>query len=247
MKVDLYTIQARLMPAYITLLPLAIGIQTWLPEGAILEILGVVLVAPTLFAVLLAHLGRDRGFRLQNRLWSEWGGAPTTQLLRHRNPDVNSVRRQLYHKNIRRMFPDLHMPSPSEEATDPDAADQNYDVASRMLITMTRDRNKFPLVYKENVNYGFRRNLWGLRPYGLILSSIGFLICLVQLMISQHSMTVPESDFGSYLASIACLLMVGIWGLWINKSWVRIPAEAYADRLLETCTQLDPKKPDLPE
>ena len=244
MKFDFYTIQARLMPAYVTLLPLAIGLQTWLPEGAILERLGAVLIAPTLFTVLLAHLGRDRGFKLQNQLWSDWGGAPTTQLLRHRNPELNSVRRRLYHRQIKRLLPDLHMPSPDEEIADPEAADQNYEAATRMLITMTRDRNKFPLVYKENVNYGFRRNLWGLRPYGLILTIIGLLICLVRISMSKHSMTALEPNFDSYLASIVCLMMVGIWGLWINTSWVRIPAEAYANRLLETCTQLDPKNTD---
>ena len=235
------------MPAYITLLPLAIGIQTWLPEGAIPERLGTILVAPTLIAVLLAHLGRDRGFKLQNRLWSDWGGAPTTQLLRHRNPNANSVRTRLYHRQINSLFPDLHMPSPSEETSDPEAADQIYEAATRMLITVTRDRTKFRLVYKENVNYGFRRNLWGLRPYGLILSNIGFLICLVRILMSKHSTTALDSNFDLYLASIACLVMVGIWGFWINKTWVRIPAEAYANRLLEACTQLDSKKPDLPE
>ena len=174
------------MPAYLTLLPLAVGLQTWLPDSTFLERLSAVLVGPAPIALLLAHLGRDRGYRLQNHLWKAWGGAPTTQLLRHQNPDCNLVKRQLYHSNIKRLFPNLQMPSPDEEIADPGAADQNYEVATRLLITLTRDRNKYPLVYKENVNYGFRRNLWGLRPYGLILSIIAVVICLTRFLVLEN-------------------------------------------------------------
>ena len=34
------------------------------------------------------------------------------------------------------------------------------------LREATRDTSRFPLVFAENANYGFRRNLWGLRPIG---------------------------------------------------------------------------------
>ena len=44
MKFDGYAFQARLIPTYIVLLPLAVGLQVWLPEGAILERLGTILV-----------------------------------------------------------------------------------------------------------------------------------------------------------------------------------------------------------
>ena len=69
MKFDGYTLQARLMPTYLTLLPLAVGLQVWLPNEAILERIGTVVVSPAPFAVLLAQLGRDRGYRLQKQLW----------------------------------------------------------------------------------------------------------------------------------------------------------------------------------
>ena len=32
--------------------------------------------------------------------------------------------------------------------------------------------DKFPLVYEENCNYGFRRNMFGLRPIGIAVSVI---------------------------------------------------------------------------
>ena len=89
MKFDGYTFEARLIPTYIVLLPLAVGLQVWLSDGAILERIGTILVAPVPLAILLAQLGRDRGYRLQKQLWAGWGGAMTTQMLRHRRTDDN--------------------------------------------------------------------------------------------------------------------------------------------------------------
>ena len=157
MKFDGYTLQARLMPTYVVLLPLAIGLQVWLPEGAILERLGTILVAPAPLAILLAQLGRDRGYRLQKQLWTGWGGAMTTQMLRHRRTDGNPVMRQSYHACIERLFPDLNIPTSEEENATPQAADRVYEAATKKLIAATRDRDRFPLIYKENVSYAFRR------------------------------------------------------------------------------------------
>ena len=244
-KFDTYTLQARLMPAYLTLLPIGVGLQVWLPEEAILERLATIIVSPAPIALLLSQLGRDRGYMLQKQLWADWGGAPTTQLLRHRGESQNPVTRELNRMNIRRLFPDLHVPTAGEEAADPAAADHNYEAATKKLISMTRDRNRFPLVYKENVNYGFRRNLWGLKPIGLILSICGAIVCVARWHVSTYSETALIPNIDSLMACSACSLMAGLWVFWINRSWVRIPAEAYAERLFEGCTQLDQKKGDL--
>ena len=238
MKFDGYTFQARLIPTYIVLLPLAVGLQVWLPEGAILERLGTILVAPAPLAILLAQLGRDRGYRLQKQLWAGWGGAITTQMLRHRRTDGNPVMRQSYHACIERLFPDLNIPTLDEENANPQAADHVYEAATRKLIAATRDRDRFPLIYKENVSYGFRRNLWGLRPLGLILSIGGAVICLVRWLLWRDPVTAPLPDVDWFLACDACLVMAIMWGFWIRRSWVRIPAEAYAERLFESCELL---------
>ena len=234
MKFDGYTIQARLMPTYVTLLPLAIGLQVWLPGEAFLERFGAILIAPALVAVLLTQLGRDRGYRLQKQLWADWGGAPTTQMLRHRRTDGNPVTRRLHHTRIEQLFPDLHMPTPDQESANPEAADNIYEAATKELIDATRDRDLFPLVYKENVNYGFRRNLWAMRPLGLIVSIGGAVVCSARLFSSEHTVSALATSVDWLLACGSCLAMAGLWAYWIRPSWVRIPAEAYAERLFES-------------
>ena len=226
------------MPTYLTLLPLAVGLQVWLPEEALLERLGAILIAPAPISVLLAQLGRDRGYRLQKRLWTDWGGPPTTQMLRHRRTDGNPVTRRLHHTRIGQLFPDLHMPTPDEEKANPQAADDIYEAATKEVINATRDREMFPLVYKENVNYGLRRNLLGLRPLGLILSIGGAVVCLARLLSSEHPVSALASSIDWILACGSCLALAGLWAWWIRPSWVRIPADAYAERLFESLSVL---------
>ena len=50
-----------------------------------------------------------------------------------------------------------------------------YDSAARWLRKATRDRRQFNLVFTENVSYGFRRNLFGVRWIGGLVA----LLCAV--------------------------------------------------------------------
>ncbi len=80
-------------------------------------------------------------------------------------------------------MPGVTLPSPEAEATDPEAADSLYDSAVQWLIPQTRSGGRFPLVFQENVNYGFRRNLWGLRPIGLAVA-IGCLVVNASMVVT---------------------------------------------------------------
>ncbi len=48
-----------------------------------------------------------------------------------------------------------------------------YDSATAYLRDTTRDRGRFPLVFQAMYDYGFRRNLWGLKPWGLTFALTG--------------------------------------------------------------------------
>ena len=235
-KFDGYTLQARIIPAYIVLLPVAVGIQIWLPEADLLQRIGSLLVAPIPLVFLIAQLGRDRGHTLQKKLWDSWGGTPTTQFLRHKNRNVNAVTRLSYHKCIEKLFPELKMPTPEEEAADNQSADRVYDAAVKKLIVATRDQKRFPLIHKENISYGFRRNLWAMRPHGIVCSLAGSMTCIAGLWMNRGNTQSTNIDW--FLAFFTCLLLFVLWCLWINRMWVRIPANAYAERLLESCHQL---------
>src|SRR3954454_24014593 len=59
-----------------------------------------------------------------------------------------------------------------EEARDPQAADRANEAGCAWLLAQTRDRKRFALLFEENVNYGFRRNFWAIKPLALTASIV---------------------------------------------------------------------------
>lgn len=234
---DSYTWRARVLPMFIALFPIGIVCVLWLPNFMLVARLITAFAGPLGLAMLLSQIGRDHGSRKQPSLWQRWGGSPTIQLLRHRSKAVNPVIRQRYHEKLSMLRPDLTLPTPDEELRDPIQADRIYEACVQYLISRTRDHKRFSMVFKENVNYGFRRNLWGLRPVGVTLSALALSSCVLRLWLFKGTSEFRVSDAiaGSILVSITLVF----WIFSVTADWVRIPADAYASRLLETSEDLE--------
>lgn len=55
---------------------------------------------------------------------------------------------------------------------------------SQRCLEVTPDHRKFPLVIEENINYGFRRTFWGMKPYGLTIAGL-FTLAIWGLFLSE--------------------------------------------------------------
>ena len=192
---------------------------------------------------LTTNLSRELGRRLEPKLFLQWGGKPTTQLLRHRDKTIEAVTKHRYHSfladKIHVTFPDKE-----QEASNPDGADEIYQSGVRWLLNHSRpeDGKQFGLIFNENVAYGFRRNALGMKPIGLAVS-FGSLLCVLLsegvLLRSIH----PWIDSSALaklpdlaIASLAVsLLMVLAWLLFLTKTSVRTAAFTYAETLLRAC------------
>jgi len=86
---DAYTVRARFAPALLVMFPIGLAIIAWFPA----QFIGWGLLVGAAFwsgsTLLLAELGRDLGKQKQPTLYGLWGGAPTTQLLRHRDQQLD--------------------------------------------------------------------------------------------------------------------------------------------------------------
>src|SRR5262249_41800458 len=108
----------------------------------------------------------------------------------------------------------------------------------------TRDTKRFSILFKENVGFGFRRNLRGLKPFGLAISILGAsasMAAIVYQAIASGTAPAPELVI---VTGVVCVL-AAIWMFVMTPSWVRVPADAYGMQLLAACDTLDagPKKP----
>jgi hypothetical protein len=232
-----YTRRARLTPALIVVLPLGLAVISWSPDG-----LKSWAVLWSLFVwaggtALMAQLARDRGREKEKELFQLWGGKPTTRLLRYAGSE-NAVLVTRRHASLQRVFPDLHIPSDAEESADPHHADNVYDTCVRWLLEQTRDQKRFSLLFEENCNYGFRRNLWGMKPVGISLCVLGLVLGSAAIAIHfQMSTAVSPISYGGVACTLALLLF---WTVWCAPRWVKLPADAFAERLLAAADMLSP-------
>lgn len=233
---DRYTRTARIAPAVIVGLPVGLAFAVWFPERATsFDILGAAVVLFALTA-LLSQLGRDQGKRKEARLVATWGGMPTQAKLRHRDAGLNAETRKRYHAKLQALLSDVALPTEADEQLDHAAADRVYEACVAMLRERTRNRVRFALVHEENMSYGFRRNLWALKPVGLVTAALGIAACLLAL-----SPSLRGGDAVAGVTVVAILVdafLLGLWLLVITPAWVRIAANAYADRLLAACELL---------
>ncbi len=249
---DQYTFKARIQPALLAVLPLGVLLSIWMPGDSLPAggLLG--LISTGGGTALLAQIGRDRGRKEQPALWKSWGGSPTTQLLRFRD-SPNQVMLTRWRAKLEELWKQA-LPTKEEEARDPIGADQQYEAAVSFLREATRDTSKFPLVFAENVNYGFRRNLWGLKPYGLVFAMLAA-IASWGLLFSSLGLPPTESWVDDVIVNpggatvtrlVGALLntsAVAVWLFIITPGWVRIPADAYAQRILSTLDTLGSTNP----
>jgi hypothetical protein len=235
---DSYARQARLYPALIVVCPIALLIMVWFPT--LWTTLGATMSVASSFglALLLAQVARDRGKQREPDLFKSWGGKPSVVLLRHRDRRIDAQTKARYRAFLAEQLPQLKLPTAEEEQANPDEADGAYESVTRWLLTQTRDVKVFGLLFRENVNYGFRRNLWGLKSVGLTIAVIAGAAStgvMLYQFISEH--TLP----GTAIVTVTGLVwvLVVLWLLRFTPSWVRIPADEYGMQLLAACDTLN--------
>jgi hypothetical protein len=132
----------------------------------------------------------------------------------------------------------LALPTADEEQADPAGADHAYQAAVAVLIARTRGRRReYPLIFAENCNYGFRRNMLGLRPWGRLLSAAAGLLALAAIAAGLAGLeNIPLALAGVDLAVSAAATL--LWWRVVTPGWVQPVARAYAERLLEAAETL---------
>jgi hypothetical protein len=240
---DTYDRRARLYPALLVIAPVAVLVACISGAYRSLASTSVTVLVACGAAYLLARVARDAGKRIEIRLFRTWGGAPTTQLLRHRDPHIDQHTKSRYHAVLSSALGKA-LPTAAEEAADPTAADDLYRAATQWLIGQTRDQKRYSLLFKENIAYGFHRNMLGLRPAGLLVSVGSIAITAASARsFSIHPPYLGPEALGSISPAIVVALvgsigMLCIWAFFASQSAVKMSAYAYAARLLECCDEI---------
>lgn len=231
---DRYSRTARLAPALCTLFPALSTAAAWSPAlydfaigiGALGTACGV--------AVLLAHIARYLGRQAEPKLFCQWGGKPTSQWLLRSDTNLGAQTKDRYRTFLEDQIDGWDAPSQADEESDREDAMVTYDSAIRWLRKATRDRRQFNLVFTENVSYGFRRNLFGVRWIGSLVA----LLCAVANGGGLYWSATVNGDPMSILGIVSLVISVCMTIVWlaaVKQQWVRDAADGYARALLEAC------------
>lgn len=233
---DPYERKARVTPGLLVALPILLPLVcVYGPKHPMLmSVVGLLTACGAIYA--LANIARGRGKQLEEKLISTWGGLPSTVLLRHRDKFFDSVTKARYHAAITAKLGIL-MPTPEEEAANPEKADDSYEGAARRLRELTRSDKQ--LLLKENIAYGFHRNMLAMKPIGLFTSIGGLLygllisrvVVLQPLRLAAENLSDPGLAGGITL--LISMLLLFAWCFYFNADKVHRIGIAYAERLFE--------------
>jgi hypothetical protein len=240
---DPYNRKARLSPVLLVLMPVIFVAVLLFPDIEQKSTIFLAIVFTCGLGVWFTQIGRDRGKALEPKLFEMWGGKPSMAMLRHRDPRLDAVTKARYRNFLQSRVEGLQLSSEEEEARSPGTADQGYESATQWLLSNTRrDKEKFNLLFEENMNYGFRRNLWALKPYAMAINGLLSAYLLIQLAGQWHG------DWNTFVQTInqeaimsLALIALHTFGVLatVTIPWVKMAADEYARRLLAACDAID--------
>lgn len=251
---DKYNLTARIFPALLLILPLLFSVYATFPvlvSSDKLSFLTTILIPFGILCGVLyffSNLCRGLGKKEEKILIEEWGGLPTTLILRHSDNMLNDSTKKRYHSFLEEKVPDIgKFPTASEETQNFYQADKIYSSSIDWLREQRRDKEKYYLLHEENIQYGFRRNLLGVRAIGIRLCIASILFILVSKvdfiqLSSKFIETLESAMMGvtifQYIALSFNFIAFLCWIFVVNKNWVKEAGFQYAKTLLKSIEQV---------
>lgn len=223
--VDRYTIGARVAPALVVASAAMLAFAAWFPPDELkIKLAGGGGVLAIVFFVL-SQTVRDAGKAIEGPLWASWGGPPTMRMLRHADPTFEPGIKALIHLRLVDLGVVPAMPTEADEFASPEAADVAYRTCSdwlRNTALQMKAKPPFDVVHAENIAYGYRRNLLGIKPVALSVCGAAFLATVAAFGVGKlpYVEMLGISVLGAYL----------LFG--VTEKALKSSANEYSKRLL---------------
>ena len=236
---DRYTLFARICPVIIFLLPIIVVSVTFSIE---IEQLWAAISGTGLSLFLgyfLSNISRELGKKKQEKLWQSWGGAPTSQILSYNNTVIDNITKRRYHTIMMNIIKETKCEDIQTKTNDEQS--EIFRSWTTYLRDKTRDIKRYPLIFKENVNYGFRRNLWGLKKIEIVVLLITITGNYVYYAQHYGYKNFYNFPFCFYCSELIVIFLMILWMFFVTESWIKTQAFTYAERLIEAIDSLKDK------
>ncbi len=199
---DRYERKARLIPGFVVAFPMALtvaAVSASIVPGYVA--LGIGAGAEVLLTFLLGYLARARGKAVEERMWSAWGGPPTTRWLRPSDRTCSDQQKSKWRGAIKRITGLSIAASVTPDRTEADI-DKIVNDATRQLRHVLRDRPESAMLRIHNEDYGQARNLLGLRWYWVGLAAMSLAACFSLLLVGERAWLGVAVSGGSLLMAL---------------------------------------------
>lgn len=206
---DQYEIRARIAPAALISLPIAISI---IAVASIIsdEFTQLIIGGGFFFIVfsyLLSFIIRYYGKELEKDLWVSWNGAPSTRFMRWRDLTLVDDLKQQLHEAVE-SYCGIALSTRDQEKNDPGKADEQIRQAFWHVKAIVRQEDPDGIWAKHNAEYGFHRNLLGSRRLSLAFSVVGIIACGIAFYFLKDNILVLGLTLNILLAIIS---FIGGW------------------------------------
>ena len=231
MKLDVldpYNIRARLSPSIILLGPIALTLffcfeSVYNATSSAVSL--VILFAMTNYVPIL-----QRRLSKRNMLPDNYAA----RLLQWDNTEIDKLSKQRYYEKLASLdqsFSIFKNPSDTREF---------YDCCESAVIYLRNNTRDNHLVYEENINCGFCKNMLIDKPIGITINIVlATLTFLYSWMVSGQIAAISHKNWFSICIN---LLFVIFWIFAINKKMLEESAKRYAYTLITSIDSLKPKE-----
>ena len=228
---DQYEIRARIAPTVVVLSPLifALFFILLVVSESVAASLGGVAGVALILAYALSFVPRHLGKRIERGLWASWGGAPTTRMLRWRDPTLEEETKRQMRARAEQVS-SITLSTQDEEAADPDEADERISQSFVQVRATVRQEDPQGLWSKHNAEYGFDRNLLGGKWLWLGFSVIGTLVCAGV----WHFYTEDPLLIIGFVLDIVSIILAYVFGWHLLARFARRDADRYAQSVLSS-------------
>lgn len=248
---DAYSLKARVFPALIASLPALAALFVLVPWNALGPPQAIATAIGFVLLFAFADVARQRGRQIEQKL----GSNRTPELWFRGSSDIPNAGKDRYRAFVAGELKKA-APTQQDEAQQPERAKDFYLAANTWLREHTRDTKKFSLLFGENITYGFRRNLLGLKSVALCMNAIVVTaMAVIYYTELRYFQAIGNLDdklviiaAGAILHSLYMLLAVGKAAVWDAS-------RAYGRQLILCCETLmkparapaakKPRKPDV--
>lgn len=240
---DAYTMRARVFPALIAGLPTLSLLAVMVPWNHLGLPHAIVVAMALVLLFAFADVARRTGRHVQAQLGT---GTTPEQWLRD-NDDLPQAAKDSYRDFMAQKLK-RSAPSADEERADPTRARDFYLSAGNWLREHTRDNRTFRILFDENVTYGFRRNLLGLKAIALGCNIAVAATCAGVLRLRPPYFTALSGIDERMVVVMAVVLLHSAYVLLaVNKAGVREASRAYGRQLILSCETLMTRRAPAPK